>query len=213
MATPWAWLPAEAATTPLFLSESESEWILLYAPLSLNEPVLCRFSILRCRSMPVSSLSVLDPSSGVLLATRSRTPAASSTSFNVTSAWSLNRVPLEGVPEVPDRVCILRQQRLDRTALPSVGSPTSSSLPTSSATTLEMAAMNESELIPVFAIAMNLLRVSPLELLLGRPRQPARLLQVGVQEQCAVAERAALRQIGRHPAHLPPLRDDPVGLV
>ncbi|MCY1304136.1 hypothetical protein D9M70_538810 [compost metagenome] len=36
-ATPWAWLPADAATTPRRSSSADSEAILLYAPRSLNE--------------------------------------------------------------------------------------------------------------------------------------------------------------------------------
>jgi hypothetical protein len=44
-ATPWAWLPEDAAITPLFFSSSEREKILLYAPLTLKEPVFWRFGV------------------------------------------------------------------------------------------------------------------------------------------------------------------------
>ena len=49
-ATPWEWFPAEHATTPFAFSSSLRRWILLYAPLSLKEPVSCRFSVLRYTS-------------------------------------------------------------------------------------------------------------------------------------------------------------------
>lgn len=46
-ATPWAWFPAEEATTGPRLPLSMSEAILLLAPRILKEPVFCRFSHLR----------------------------------------------------------------------------------------------------------------------------------------------------------------------
>src|SRR5215472_14030674 len=46
-ATPCAWLPALAATTPRSRSASVSLLIRTYAPRGLNEPVRCRFSHFR----------------------------------------------------------------------------------------------------------------------------------------------------------------------
>ena len=43
-ATPWAWLPALAATTPRARSSSESRAIRAYAPRTLYEPARCTFS-------------------------------------------------------------------------------------------------------------------------------------------------------------------------
>ena len=43
-ATPWAWLPAEEATTALSSPRSSSAPILLAAPRILKEPVFCLFS-------------------------------------------------------------------------------------------------------------------------------------------------------------------------
>ena len=43
-ATPWAWLPALAATTPRARSASPSRAMRVYAPRILNEPVRWRFS-------------------------------------------------------------------------------------------------------------------------------------------------------------------------
>lgn len=43
-ATPCAWLPADAATTPPARSASFSRAMRAYAPRGLNEPVRCRFS-------------------------------------------------------------------------------------------------------------------------------------------------------------------------
>ena len=57
-ATPCAWFPAEAATTPCFFSSSDNDFILKYAPRILNEPVFCRNSAFRYTSEPVISLNV-----------------------------------------------------------------------------------------------------------------------------------------------------------
>ena len=46
-ATPCAWFPAEAATTPRARSDSLSAASRWYAPRSLYEPVRCRFSHFR----------------------------------------------------------------------------------------------------------------------------------------------------------------------
>ena len=64
-ATPWAWLPALAATTPRARSASESLAILLYAPRTLNDPVRCRFSHLRNTGPPTVSDSTRECSTGV----------------------------------------------------------------------------------------------------------------------------------------------------
>ncbi len=46
-ATPCAWFPALAATTPRARSASDIRAILVYAPRTLNDPVRWRFSHLR----------------------------------------------------------------------------------------------------------------------------------------------------------------------
>src|SRR5215212_8865767 len=64
-ATPWAWLPADAATTPRAFSSSERRDIRVYAPRTLKDPVRWRFSHLRKTGLPVSAESHRDPSIGV----------------------------------------------------------------------------------------------------------------------------------------------------
>src|SRR5262245_4195787 len=64
-ATPWAWLPALAATTPRARSASESREILLKAPRTLNEPVRCRFSHFRKTGPAKASESTREWSTGV----------------------------------------------------------------------------------------------------------------------------------------------------
>ena len=54
-ATPCAWLPADAAITPRAFSSSVNFAILLYAPRTLKEPVICKFSGLIYTSLPLSS--------------------------------------------------------------------------------------------------------------------------------------------------------------
>ena len=56
-ATPCAWLPALAATTPRARSASDSRAILVYAPRTLNDPVRCRFSHFRKTGPPACSES------------------------------------------------------------------------------------------------------------------------------------------------------------
>src|SRR5690606_23903947 len=51
-ATPWAWLPADAAMTPRAFSSAVSEWILVSAPRTLNDPARCRFSAFRKTGSP-----------------------------------------------------------------------------------------------------------------------------------------------------------------
>ena len=53
-ATPWAWLPALAATTPRARSASDSLAIRKSAPRTLNDPVRCRFSHFRKTGPPIS---------------------------------------------------------------------------------------------------------------------------------------------------------------
>ena len=56
-ATPCAWLPALAATTPCARSASDSRAILVYAPRTLNDPVRWRFSHFRYTGPPACSES------------------------------------------------------------------------------------------------------------------------------------------------------------
>jgi hypothetical protein len=46
-ATPWAWLPALAATTPRARSSGDSREIRVYAPRTLYDPARCWFSHFR----------------------------------------------------------------------------------------------------------------------------------------------------------------------
>lgn len=64
-ATPCAWLPALAATTPRARSSSESPVIRTYAPRGLNEPVRWRFSHFSHTSPPHRSDSARDATTGV----------------------------------------------------------------------------------------------------------------------------------------------------
>src|ERR1700712_4175695 len=85
-ATPCAWLPALAATTPLARSSSVSRAILVYAPRILNDPGRCRFSHLRYAGPPTSRLSGRDDSIGVYRTTpRSNSAAASISSTLIRS--------------------------------------------------------------------------------------------------------------------------------
>src|ERR1700722_1894075 len=64
-ATPWAWLPALATTTPLARSSSVSRASRVNPPRALKDPVRCRFSHFRYTGPPSFSDSTLDRSSGV----------------------------------------------------------------------------------------------------------------------------------------------------
>ncbi len=68
-ATPWAWLPALAATTPPARCTGERPAIRTYAPRSLNEPVRWRFSHFRWTGAPTSAERWRLPSIGVVRAT------------------------------------------------------------------------------------------------------------------------------------------------
>src|SRR3984957_12513150 len=64
-ATPGAWWPALAATTPRARSSSLSREIRRYPPRALNEPVRCRFSHLRNTGPPTRSDRTRECSIGV----------------------------------------------------------------------------------------------------------------------------------------------------
>ncbi len=88
-ATPWAWLPALAATTPAARSSGESPAIRTYAPRSLKEPVRWRFSHLRWTGAPTSSERWRLPSIIVTLATPASIFCAPRTSSSVTlGGWT-----------------------------------------------------------------------------------------------------------------------------
>src|SRR5262245_40620331 len=77
-ATPCAWLPALAATTPMASSDSDSLDNRTYAPRTLNEPARWRFSHLSMTGPPTRSDSASEPSTGVTrLTSRSSSRAAS----------------------------------------------------------------------------------------------------------------------------------------
>ena len=65
-ATPCAWLPALAATTPRARSSADSREIRTYAPRTLYEPARCRFSHLSHVGPPSAALSGREGSSGVV---------------------------------------------------------------------------------------------------------------------------------------------------
>src|SRR3954463_3757676 len=87
-ATPWAWLPALAATTPRARSASLRRAIRVYAPRILNEPVRCRFSHLSQTGPPTRSASARECSCGVRRTTPSSSRAADSTSTALTRETS-----------------------------------------------------------------------------------------------------------------------------
>src|SRR5919112_2077313 len=64
-ATPCAWLPALAATTPAAFSSADRRDILRYAPRILNDPVRWRFSALIITGPPAMEDSHRDSSIGV----------------------------------------------------------------------------------------------------------------------------------------------------
>src|SRR5215218_6890625 len=100
-ATPCAWLPALAATTPRAFSCAESRHIRVYAPRILNEPARCRFSHLRCTGPPTRSDNARLYSSGVGRTTPASRSRAARTSSSVTrcvvvdmaGVWHLSGVP------------------------------------------------------------------------------------------------------------------------
>src|SRR5215204_2443828 len=91
-ATPCAWLPAEAATTPRARSSSESRAIRTAEPRTLNEPVRWRFSHLRCTGTPASAESHRDSTIGVRTATESTSGRAASMSARVTVGSGMTRL-------------------------------------------------------------------------------------------------------------------------
>src|SRR5581483_5785325 len=84
-ATPWAWLPALAATTPAARSAGASRAMRWYAPRILNEPVRWRYSALRRIGRPASTERCSEPSTGVRRTTGARRRRAASMSSRVTS--------------------------------------------------------------------------------------------------------------------------------
>src|ERR1700712_2057532 len=125
-ATPCAWLPALAATTPLARSSSVSRAILVYAPRILNDPGRCRFSHLRYAGPPTSRLSGRDDSIGVYRTTpRSNSAAASISSTLIRSdtaavvATSADSVSpdISAIPASCQPVALINVAAQPRTAL------------------------------------------------------------------------------------------------
>src|SRR4051794_36679850 len=110
-ATPCAWLPALAATTPRAFSSGDSRLIRVYAPRILNEPARWRFSHLRCTGPPTRSDSARLYSSGVGRTTPASTSRAARTSSRVTGevvvdmagGGAPSRPPRGGGPPAPRR--------------------------------------------------------------------------------------------------------------
>ena len=87
-ATPCAWLPALAATTPRAFSSSGIRDRRVYAPRILNEPARCRFSHLRTTGAPATSDIARNGCTGVRVTTPSSSRAAARTSSRVTRSIS-----------------------------------------------------------------------------------------------------------------------------
>ena len=83
-ASAWAWLPAEAATTPLAQPSSPSVASFAATPRTLNEPVRCRFSAFSTTVPPARSENVRVERIGVRRATVSAAARAALTSRAVT---------------------------------------------------------------------------------------------------------------------------------
>ena len=83
-ATPCAWLPALAATTPAARSSGSSPAIRTYAPRSLKEPVRWRFSHLKWTGAPTSRDRYRLPSIAVTRDTPESIFCAPRTSSSVT---------------------------------------------------------------------------------------------------------------------------------
>ena len=90
-ATPCAWLPALAATTPRARCSASNRAILVYAPRILNEPVRCRFSHLNQTGPAHSSDSAREPAIGVVDTIPASSSRAASTSSNPTGATRPSR--------------------------------------------------------------------------------------------------------------------------
>src|SRR5437588_2580581 len=82
-ATPWAWLPADAAITPLARVSSDRGSTRLRAPRILYEPVRCRFSYLSQTGPPHSAEKLRDSQHGVWWTRPARRLAAAWTSAKV----------------------------------------------------------------------------------------------------------------------------------
>src|SRR6476661_10182082 len=96
-ATAWAWLPAARAA-------GLSDWIVVYAPRILNEPVRCWFSNFSHTSPPQRRVKVSERSVGVRWATPDRPSAAARMSSSVTTRWARR------VPCLPDGVRPTRER-------------------------------------------------------------------------------------------------------
>ncbi len=93
-ATPWAWLPADAATIGSPSSGSEAMW--WCAPRILNEPVRCRYSVLNRTVRPQMAEMLPLGSTGVSRSTPTRPARArriSSIPTNSLSGATRSRVP------------------------------------------------------------------------------------------------------------------------
>src|SRR4051794_18912988 len=84
-ATAWAWLPAEAHTTPRARPSGPSAASFAAAPRTLKEPLRWRFSAFRATTPPARSEIVREDSTGVRRASASTAGRAASTSSAVTS--------------------------------------------------------------------------------------------------------------------------------
>ena len=85
-ATPWAWLPALAATTPRARSASVMRAIRTYAPRTLYDPARWRFSHLSQAGPARAALSGRHGSRGVVRTTPASRSRAASTSARPTSS-------------------------------------------------------------------------------------------------------------------------------
>src|SRR5215207_1314587 len=117
-ATPCAWLPALAATTPRARSSLESRAIRTYAPRILNDPARCRFSHLSQAGPLTFAASGRHSSRGVTRTTSVRSSRAARTSSRLTSlvasaiARSCHPVSGTGWAHLPTgRTLVLGQRR------------------------------------------------------------------------------------------------------
>ena len=90
-ATPCAWLPALAATTPRARCPASSRAIRVYAPRILNDPVRCRFSHFSSTGPPHSSLSAREFAMGVGATTPASSSRAARTSAGPTGGAAAGR--------------------------------------------------------------------------------------------------------------------------
>src|SRR4051794_18053538 len=128
-ATPCAWLPADAATTPRAFSSGERRDIRVYAPRILKEPARWRFSHLSFTGLPVRAESQRDSSMGVRRAIAVISSAARSMSSIDTCTTSLilplarplvELVGHAGLVGVADQPVVASGRRVGRRLLPCV---------------------------------------------------------------------------------------------